>query len=214
MRFRQLYAFLKSRKELVFQRDIPHSSCLWEIWENTLLLSKGITLSAKIAVPNNVQSLIEDFSSNAQSTECMHSTCVNCSDLELNVDDFHNNKQSITFHQWIRVDSKIQKTEIELQCGKICQKFNDDQFFKSWNTLMSNVNNMRAIISLKKNLVKTRFYYMLIIVKTIATFSKVKCSVLTLVTIPLRFSKLVVISVKMVTLSSKWPFTYCCFYMH
>ena len=62
---------------------------------------------------------------------------------------------------------------------------------------------MRAIISLKKNLVKTRFYYMLIIVKTIATFSKVKCSVLTLVTIPLRFSKLVVISVKMVTLSSK-----------
>ena len=59
---------------------------------------------------------------------------------------------------------------------------------------------MRAIISLKKNLVKTRFYCMLIIVKTIATFSKVKCSALTLVTIPFLFSQLVVISVKNVTL--------------
>ena len=159
-------------------------------------------MSAKIAVPNNVQSLIEDFSSNAQSTECMHSTCVNCSDLELNMNDFHNNKESITFHQWIRVDNKIQKSEIELPCDEICQKFNNDLKLLK-NTFMSNVNNMRAIISLKKNLVKTRFYYMLIIVKTIATFSKAKCSVLTLVTIPFRFSKLVVISVKMVTLSSK-----------
>ena len=103
--FRQLYAFLKSRKELVFNRAIPQSSCLWEICKNILLLSKGIALSAKIALANNVQSLIEDFSCNTQSTECMHSTCVNCSDLALNMDDFHSNKESITSHQWIRVDN-------------------------------------------------------------------------------------------------------------
>ena len=118
--FRQLYAFLKGRKELVFNRDIPQSSCLCEICENILLLS------AKIALPNNVQSLIENFSCNTQSTKCMHSTCVNCSDLELNMDDFHNNKESVTFHQWIRVDKKIQKSEIELPCDEICQKFNND----------------------------------------------------------------------------------------
>ena len=103
--FRQLYAFLKSRKELVLIRAIPQSSCLWEICKNILLLSKGIALSAKIALANNVQSLIEDFSCNTQSTECMHSTCVNCSDLALNMDDFHSNKESITSHQWIRVDN-------------------------------------------------------------------------------------------------------------
>ena len=51
----------------------------------------------------------------------MHSTCVNFSDLELNMDDIHNNKESITFHQWIRVDNKIQKSEIET-----CKKFNND----------------------------------------------------------------------------------------
>ena len=68
---------------------------------------------------------------------------------------------------------------------------------------MSNVSSMRAITSLKKNLVKTRLDCMLIIVKTIATFSKTKYRALTLVTILLRFSQLVVISVKMVTLSMK-----------
>ena len=68
---------------------------------------------------------------------------------------------------------------------------------------MSNVSSMRAIISLKKNLVKTRLDCMLIIVKTTATFSKTKYRALTLVTILLRFSQLVVISVKMVTLSMK-----------
>ena len=124
--FRQLYAFLKSRKELVFNKAISQSSCLWEICENILLLSKGIASSAKIALANNVQLLIEDFSWNTQSTGCMHSKCVNCSDLELNMDDFHNNKESITFHQWIRVDNKIQKLEIELLCDETCQKFSVD----------------------------------------------------------------------------------------
>ena len=42
------------------------------------------------------------------------------------MDDFHNNKESITFHQRIRVDNKIQKSEIELPCDEICQKFNKD----------------------------------------------------------------------------------------
>ena len=56
----------------------------------------------------------------------MHSTCVNCSDLELNMDDFYNNKESITFHQWIRVDKKTQKLETELPCDETCQKFSVD----------------------------------------------------------------------------------------
>ena len=124
--FRQLYTFLKSRKVVAFNRDIPQSACLCEICENLLLLSKRIASSAKIALANNARSLIEDFSFNAQSTECMHSSCVNCSDLELNMDDFHNNKESITFHQWIRVDNKILKSDIELPCDEICQKFNND----------------------------------------------------------------------------------------
>ena len=134
----------------------------------------------------------------------MHSTCVNCSDLEVNMDDFHNNKESITFHQWIRrVDYKIQKSEIELPCDEICQKFNNNLKLLKKKHIYVKRQQHACYNKLKKNLVKTRFYCMLITVKTIATFSKVKCSALTLVMIPFLFSQLVVISVKMVTLSMK-----------
>ena len=50
LRFCQLHIFLKSRKELIFNRDIPQSSCLLEICKNIRLLSKGIASSAKIAL--------------------------------------------------------------------------------------------------------------------------------------------------------------------
>ena len=89
---------------------------------------KGFCSYKIVLIKKSVQSLMEDFSCNTivngdfscntQSTECMHSTCVNCSDLELNMNDFHNNKESITFHQWIRVDNKIQKSEIESPCER------------------------------------------------------------------------------------------------
>ena len=123
--FRQPYAFLKSRKELVFNRDILQTPCLCKICGIYYYYKKKIASSAKIAMANNVQSLIEDFSCNTQSIECIeciHSTCVNCSDLELNMDDFHNNKESITFHQWIRVNNTIQKSEIKLRGDEICPK--------------------------------------------------------------------------------------------
>ena len=109
----------------------------------------------------------------------MYSTGVNCSDLELNMDDFHNNKESITFHQWIRVDNKIQKSEIELPCDEICQKFNNDL-----KVLKKHVKRQQHACcnKLKEELGEARFYCLLIIVKTIATFSKMKFSALTLVT--------------------------------
>ena len=149
--------------------------------ENILLLSKEIASSAKIALANNVQLLIADFSCNTQSTECiecMHSTCVNYFDLELNMYDFHKNKESITSHQWIRIDNKIQKSEIELPSDEIYQKFKNDLKLLKKHIYVKR-QKYACYISLKKNLVKTRFYCMLVIVRTIPTFSKVKCSELT-----------------------------------
>ena len=116
----------------------------------------------------------------------MYSTGVNCSDLELNMDDFHNNKESITFHQWIRVDNKIQKSEIELPCDEICQKFNNDLKLLKKH-IYAKRQQHACYNKLKEELGKTRFYCLLIIEKTIATLSKVIRSALTLVTILLDF---------------------------
>ena len=38
----QMYNFLKMHKEVAYNSDIPHSSCLCEVCENALLLAKGI----------------------------------------------------------------------------------------------------------------------------------------------------------------------------
>ena len=43
--FRQMYNFLKMHKEVVYNSDIPHSSC--EVCENTSLLAKGINSNLK-----------------------------------------------------------------------------------------------------------------------------------------------------------------------
>ena len=76
----------------------------------------------KLGLPENALNDEEQTWLSNQSTEFMQYRCVDCSDLELNMDIFHNNKESITFHQWIRVDNKIQKSEID----EIRQEFNND----------------------------------------------------------------------------------------
>ena len=105
------------------------------------------------------------------------------------MDDFHNNKESIIFHQRIRVDNKIQKSEIELPCDEICQKFNNDLKLLKKHIYVKRQQHA-CYNNLKEELGETRFYCLLIIVKTIATFSKVKCSALTLVTILFDFHTL------------------------
>ena len=63
----------------------------------------------KLGLPENALNDEEQTWLSNQSTEFIQYRCVDCSDLELNMDIFHNNNESITFHQWIRVDNKIQK---------------------------------------------------------------------------------------------------------
>ena len=45
--FRQLYEFLKGHKELVWNDQLPQSSCLCKLCENAVLSAKGINLSLK-----------------------------------------------------------------------------------------------------------------------------------------------------------------------
>ena len=38
-----LYRFLKEHKEYIFNKNISHNACLFEICENVVLLSKGVS---------------------------------------------------------------------------------------------------------------------------------------------------------------------------
>ena len=49
--FTQMYDFLKSKKEYFYNRNIPHSSCLCEICENIVYISKGLNRDIKVQDP-------------------------------------------------------------------------------------------------------------------------------------------------------------------
>ena len=59
--FRQLYGFIKSQPQLVYNKDIPQSSCLCEICENALYVSKSLSRNGHI-LPSNPHDFVEQFS--------------------------------------------------------------------------------------------------------------------------------------------------------
>ena len=107
--FRQLNKFPKQHKEFVFNKDIPQTSCLCEICENLTFLAKSISSKVNIPIETNVHSLVEVFSCDSSSKECMYSTCEECCDTRLKITDFRNEEADIHFYQWKRVNKKVQK---------------------------------------------------------------------------------------------------------
>ena len=55
--FRQLYGFIKSQPQLVYNKDILQSSVLCEICENALYVSKSLSRNGHI-LPSNPHDLV------------------------------------------------------------------------------------------------------------------------------------------------------------
>ena len=58
----QLYGFMKYHKEYCYNQNISHESCLCEICENCVLLTKGLNTRLLCLLPTNPHELIERFS--------------------------------------------------------------------------------------------------------------------------------------------------------
>ena len=69
--FRQLCDFVKNHSKFVFNRDIPHSHCLYEICENVVYLSKTLAQNGKDLSPNP-HDFVEKFSCDSNKLECMY----------------------------------------------------------------------------------------------------------------------------------------------
>ena len=61
--FHQLYKYIKSNKEYVYNRDVPHLSCLCEICENFCFVAKALNKKTKSCnmVPTDSHSLAEKY---------------------------------------------------------------------------------------------------------------------------------------------------------
>lgn len=126
--FRQLYDFLKVHKEIFWNGKIPHSSCLCEICENTVLFAKGLNSALPPKeIPTTVHEIVELHSCDSDQESCMLGKCELCAKSDLSVKDFDSDKE-VTFSQWNRVDNHIAKS---------IQSLSFDQAIEKWNSALS-----------------------------------------------------------------------------
>ena len=126
--FRQLYDFLKKRKQYKFCNQTPHESCTCKICKNIRLFTSSINRKMKDSkIPNNVKELVEEYSCDVSNAYCMKGTCLNCPSVSVSLDDgasssrsssssesegdsdSDNDDSELKYFQWLSIDGKANK---------------------------------------------------------------------------------------------------------
>ena len=165
--FVPLYNFLKSHKQYIFNRDIPHSSCLCEICENSVLMAKGISKSLTNEMKDvslNPHDIVEQYSCHSDDEKCMTGECDNCKSPYLQEEDFEDVESGsgesgtssekedesvmVSFHKWGRQDGKVIKQYMRMEaCDAV----------KLWD---ETVTNLKIHIHYKRRqVIKTSLLY-------------------------------------------------------
>ena len=92
--FRLFYQFIRENKEYVYNEEMPHFSCLCEVCENGALLAKGLERECQAQkIPTNPHSIVEQYSCNSSSEDCMIGDCEDCPSHGLSLEDFKKGEQ-------------------------------------------------------------------------------------------------------------------------
>ena len=91
-----------------------------EICENMVYLAKSIASRVNMNYHANSHSLVETYSCDTVSENCMNSVCMNCRETGLKVEDFDDEDDAVVFYKWKRVDSKVKKIEMSLSPVEAC----------------------------------------------------------------------------------------------
>lgn len=124
--FAQLYDFIKTNKQFVFNNKIPQSSCLCETCENIVLLAKGLNrnLQSEHKLPENPHDIVEAYSCTSDSKLCMFDECEGCSsgklcvapskesDSESGSSESESNESLTSFYRWETPVNHIKKIMI------------------------------------------------------------------------------------------------------
>ena len=74
----------------------------------------------------NPHSLVETYSCDTASENCINSVCMNCRETRLKVEDFDDEDDAVVFYKWKRVDNKVQKIEMSLSPVEACTCFDEE----------------------------------------------------------------------------------------
>ena len=120
--FRQVYCFVKQHPEFVFNKNIPHSSCLCEICENVVYLAKSLSQNGN-ELPTNPHDLLEKFSCDSSNRKCMYTNECDICSVAVNVDDFKRSDER-SFYKWEKVNGKVVKSSVILSHHNLVDTFN------------------------------------------------------------------------------------------
>ena len=78
--FRQLYELIKFNKLYIYNQNIPHATCLCDIYENAVSFMQGLNQSApkEVNLPSNPDDVVDKYLCNSNRTDCMNSKCKEC----------------------------------------------------------------------------------------------------------------------------------------
>ena len=119
--FANVYSFLKSKKQFIWNKNIPEASCLCEVCENICLFARGINKHIKLSLPVDPHTLVEENSCDSNNKSCMTADCENCkfpsswTSFEEETSSSDSEKQDcVSFYKWMKIDNKVTKAEINL----------------------------------------------------------------------------------------------------
>ena len=113
---------VKNLPEFVFNRDIPHPSCLPEICEIIVYLSKVLPQNDR-DFPSNPHDLVEKFSCDSSKRECIYTNECDACNVYISAENFeHFNKRN--FDSCQKVDGKVRKTCLTASHRELINMFN------------------------------------------------------------------------------------------
>ena len=95
--FRQLYDFLKRRKQYKYSNQTPHESCTCEICEDVNLLTSVVNRKLKNVdskLPASVKKTVREYSCDVANENCMKSVFPECPSLTITDSDFKDSSSS------------------------------------------------------------------------------------------------------------------------
>ena len=71
--YRQFYEFIKANNQYVFNKDIPHATCLCKICENAVYFMKALNqhLPKELTLPTNPHDIVEKVWCDSRNDNCM-----------------------------------------------------------------------------------------------------------------------------------------------
>ena len=112
--FSQLYDFIKNHKQYIYNKNIPHTSCLCDTCENSVLLAKGINSCKQVpnGLPETPHDIVKRYICSDQ-TAYMFNECSECEDGKLcglaadynwsdsnSGSDSDTNANEVSFYKW------------------------------------------------------------------------------------------------------------------